>query len=96
VLFVPVKHFQFSDPGIVSELRETETSFHICLTANNFAKYVELKLKDSDGIFSDNFFDLHANEPMTIHLEKALLSQSLTLEQLREQLQVSSLYQLYD
>jgi beta-mannosidase len=96
VLFVPAKHFHFAAPDIALELTESDSSFHIRLTANNYAKYVELQLTETDGIFSDNFFDLHANEPKTVILDKTLLTKRLTLELLRSQLKISSLFQLYD
>jgi beta-mannosidase len=94
-LFVPVKHFHLAPADIALELSETENSFHIRLTADNFAKYVELQLSETDGIFSDNFFDLHANESKTVTLDKAFLKNSISLEQLQDQLKTTSLFQLY-
>lgn len=94
VLFTKAKHFDFIDPQIHVELQETDSAFAIVLHANAFAKYVGLELARIDGIFSDNYFDLSAGEVKEVLLDKSRMSGQATLEQLKEQLQVTSLYDL--
>jgi beta-mannosidase len=94
VLFTRAKHFDFLDPQLRVELQETEQSFELIVHADAFAKYVGLELRAADGIFSDNFFDVSAGDPKIVLLDKSRLSAPLTLEQLKEQLQVTSLFDL--
>lgn len=95
VLFTKAKHFEFTDPQIHMELKETETQFELTLHAAAFAKYVGLELSHADGLFSDNYFDLSAGKTKVVQLDKRRLSEPLTLEQLEEQLQITSLYDTY-
>ena len=70
------------------EALEQEDRFEICLTADGFAKSVCLGLKETDCVFSDNWFDIHGEEPVRITVRKADLSEPLTLDSFREQLTV--------
>jgi beta-mannosidase len=94
VLFTKAKHFDFLNPQIGVDIKETEHAFAISLSAQAFAKYVGLQLTDADGRFSDNYFDLSAGAAKEVVLEKNDLSEALTLEQLKNQLQVTTLYDL--
>ncbi|MNI40419.1 hypothetical protein D3C73_946420 [compost metagenome] len=94
VLFTKAKHFEFKNPQIRVELKETANQFELSLQAEAFAKYVGLELTEADGLFSDNYFDLSAGKAKTIQLDKSRLSEPLSLEQLQAQLQITSLYDL--
>jgi beta-mannosidase len=57
------KHFNFIDPKLKIECNDNE----ITVTANAYAKNVELYSNDSDFVLSDNFFDLNA-ESVTVKI----------------------------
>jgi beta-mannosidase len=94
VLFTKAKHFDFLNPKISVEIKETETAFEIALHSQAYAKYVGLQLAEADGQFSDNYFDLSAGNVKEVLLDKSKLSETLTLGQLKEQLQITNLYDL--
>ncbi len=58
VLFCPPKHFQFKDPGLTVRLDGDE----IVVSAEAYAKSVEIRNENDDLILSDNFFDLNGGE----------------------------------
>lgn len=58
VLFTAPKHFEFEDPG----LSYTVTGDEITVTAQKYARFVEIDSPDSDFILSDNYFDLNGGE----------------------------------
>ncbi len=58
VLFTAPKHFEFKDPG----LSYTVNGDEITVTAQNYAKFIEVDSPDSDFILSDNYFDLNGGE----------------------------------
>jgi beta-mannosidase len=95
VLFVKAKHFQFQDPGITAEIDESEDGFTIRLRATRFAKYVELQLEDVDARFSDNYFDLTPGVTRTVHLKKRHLSRGLSIDEIRQQVRLRSLFDTY-
>ncbi|HEY5584116.1 MAG TPA: glycoside hydrolase family 2 protein [Ruminiclostridium sp.] len=96
VLFVKSKHFAILDPQISTMVFEEEDSFIIEVSSKSFARFVELDLKNSDAIFSDNIFDLSANTVKRVEIKKGNLSQELTLQALRDQLSVRSLFDTYE
>lgn len=96
VSFVPAKHFSFENPKIAADVRQTEAGFAVSLTAESFARFVELRLAGADAIFSDNFFDLSAGESREIFVRKEDLSRSLSAGEFRKELQVRSLFDSYE
>lgn len=56
VLFCPPKHFAFLDPHLSVE----QTGREIIVTAEAYAKGVEIVFPDSDVLLSDNYFDMDA------------------------------------
>jgi beta-mannosidase len=56
------------------------------------ARFVELQLDGVDVVFSDNYFDLPAGQPVTISCP---LPEGWTLEQARRSVLVCSLYNSY-
>lgn len=96
VLFVKSKHFGLLDPHISTMVFEEEDRFIIEISSKSFARFIELDLKNSDAIFSDNIFDLSANSVKRVEINKENLSQELTLDALRDQLSVCSLFDTYE
>ena len=87
-LFVRPKAFRFVPAGIAARVAETDRSFSVTLTADRFAKGVRLSLRDADCVFSDNWFDLHPGEPVTVTADKA--GPGIPFEAFREQLEITS------
>ena len=58
VLFCPPKHFRFVDPGLSVRAEGNE----IIVTAQHFAKGIEIRNDNDDLILSDNFFDMSGGE----------------------------------
>lgn len=94
-LFVPAKHFNFKPAKISYSLKELEDRFLISLSSDTFAKFVELDFKSLDGIFSDNYFDLSANEMKNIEILKSKLSKDISIMEFEEELQIKSLVDSY-
>lgn len=93
-IFVRPKAFTFENPHIKADFSETEKSFAITFTADCYAKSVCLELAEADCVFSDNWFDINGAEPVTVEINKADISEELTLEQLKEQLKIMSNFDL--
>lgn len=96
VLFVKSKHFEFFNPEISITSFEEKDKFIFEITSKAFAKFIELDLKDSDAIFSDNFFDLSAGHIKRVEIKKENLSEKLSLDVLKNQLTVRSLFDTFD
>ena len=89
-LFVRPKSFDFVTPIIDCRINKTGGLFVLQLTASCFAKSICLSLKDHDAVFSDNWFDIHGNQTVTVTLPcKGTLS-GLNSESLRSQLIIES------
>ena len=84
-LFVRPKDFLFMKPGVFSQVFELEDSFAVTLIAENFAKSVFLSLSETDAVFSDNWFDVHGEEEVTVTIPK---QPGLTVEEIKRQLKV--------
>ena len=95
VLFVKAKHFQFENPGITAEVEEGVDAFTIRLQAQRFAKYVELQLQNVEARFSDNYFDVTPGLTRVVQLKKSNLSRWLTLDEVRQDFRVRSLFDTY-
>ena len=88
--FVRPKAFDYLPVRISAGVREEGDRFAITLRADGFAKSVCLSLRDADAVFSDNWFDLHGEEPVTVTLRKADLPAGMTAQELSEQLEIRS------
>lgn len=55
VLFCPPKHFRFADPCLTVEADGDE----LVVTAEAYAKSVEIQNEDQDMLLSDNYFDIN-------------------------------------
>ena len=69
-LFVRPKEFEFLPAKISADIKDHGESVAITLSADNFAKSVCLSLYDGDCVFSDNWFDIHGSEPVTVTADK--------------------------
>ena len=58
VLFTAPKHFKFKDPHLKARISGDE----IIVTADAYAKSVEIDSLSSDFLLSDNYFDMNAGE----------------------------------
>ena len=86
-LFVHPKDFLFMKPGIYAEVFELQDVFAVTLIAESFAKSVCLSLSETDCKFSDNWFDIHGDEEVTVKIPK---QPGLTAGLIREQLKIMS------
>ncbi len=82
-LFVRPKEFDFMPAEVNADIEDSGDSFTITLTADCFAKSVCVSFRSLDCVLSDNWFDIHGNEPAAITLPK---QDGLTADMLREQL----------
>ncbi len=82
-LFTRVKSFRFLPAEIRCEVSEEPQAFAITLRANAFVKSLCLSLRDADAVFSDNWFDLHGDEPVTVTLPKDGELQGMSADDVR-------------
>ncbi len=88
LLFAKEKNIALPDPELHWDMTQEGEHLVIAVTANAFARYVELQLDGADTVFSDNFFDLFACQ--TIRIE-CPLPDGWTMEQAKRALRVRSL-----
>jgi beta-mannosidase len=91
-IFVPNKHLELSNPALKAEAHAEGDLVTITVTARSLARFVELSLDCADVVFSDNYFDLPANQPRTI---TAPLPAGWTPDQFKQALRVKSLYESF-
>jgi beta-mannosidase len=96
VLFVKSKHFSFENPEVTVDIKEQGDKFIFNVSSKAYARFVEIDFKDNDAILSDNYFDLSAGEVKTLELEKGNLSKQASLEELKKQLKVRSLFDTFE
>lgn len=94
VCFVKYKHFSFEKPDIKTKIWNDNGRLKVTVSAEHFAKFVRLDLKETDAVFSDNYFDLVGGEEKTVSILRA--EQTLTTETLKKQLTVTSLFDTYE
>lgn len=94
LLFVKPKHFDFLNPGIKAGVTEKGNRFIITLESEAYARSVELSLKNEDCRFSDNYFDLSAGCIKEVEIYREGLPEGLNLDDIRDQLEVLSLYDI--
>ena len=87
-LFVRPKAFSFLPARIAVNAAEEENAFRLTLSADVYVKSVCLGLKTHDGIFSDNWFDIHGGCPVTVTLPKSGELAGLSAEDLEKDLQI--------
>lgn len=94
VLFAKPKHFEFLDPQLEIDVEDAGDKFVLAVSSKAYAKYVELDLKEADGKFSDNYFDVSAGSIKKVEVEKAGLSRKLSLEEFKNMLKARSAYDI--
>jgi beta-mannosidase len=90
--FVPTKHLSLVDPQITSAVTLKEGLLDIELSARSLARLVECSLAGADVVFSDNYFDLPAQQ--VIHVT-APLPAGWDLVTAQAALKVRSVYDTY-
>ena len=80
------KAFLFRSAQITCDVREEGNDFALTLTADCFAKSVCLSLRDADCVFSDNWFDIHGDQPVTVFVPREGALSGLSAGDLLEQL----------
>jgi beta-mannosidase len=84
VLFVPPKHFSFKKPAYSVETFEGGDHFVISVKADTFCRFVRVKIKNEDPVFSDNYFDITGKEGVKIKVSKDQLKKTYTEESLKD------------
>ncbi len=92
LLFVPEKHFKFLDPKIKTEISGSDRRFTVTVSADRFAKGVELAFADTDAVFFDNYIDL--TSPAPIKIPFTVTGGIQTAEHLKRVLLVKSMYEI--
>jgi len=90
--FAPTKHLSLTDPEIAAQLHVDGEQVHIELTSHSLARLVEVTLEGADVVFSDNYFDLPAENTVNI---SAPLPQGWTASQAQAAFKVRSVYDSY-
>jgi beta-mannosidase len=90
--FVPTKHLSLVDPKIHAEVALKEGLLAIELSARSFARLVECSLTGVDLVFSDNYFDLPAQQVTSI---TAPLPAGWDLARAQAALKVRSVYNTF-
>ena len=80
------KHFRFKSPNITFCVTEETGGYRIQLKAEAFAKGVFLDLKKYDCSFSDNWFDIHGEEPVSVWVGRDTISHAIDRNELEENL----------
>jgi beta-mannosidase len=87
--FVPNKHLKLTDPRLTVQVEQQGEYAIIAVTAQSFARFVEVSVSGADVIFSDNYFDVPAGWTIEVHCPVPV---GWTVAQLRDAVSVRSLY----
>jgi beta-mannosidase len=88
--FCANKHLELVDPQLaVTVAADSDGNFVFTTKAASLARFVELAVAGTDVVFSDNYFDVAANQAVTV---TATLPQGWTVAQAQQAVQVRSLY----
>jgi beta-mannosidase len=90
--FTPIKHLELAEAEISMEAREEDGMLIILLKARSLALLVEVTLRGTDAVFSDNYFNLPAGRGVEICCR---MPTGWTLEQAKTALQIRSVYDSY-
>ena len=92
--FAPFKELKNSKPTITPEIIATKErgKFRVRLSADKFAKAVYLAVRDHDGFFSDNYFNLAPGREMVVDFRSRA---PLSLEEFRKRLQIRSVFDAF-
>jgi beta-mannosidase len=90
--FTPIKHLELAEAEISMEAREEDGMLITLLKARSLALLVEVTLRGTDAVFSDNYFNLPAGRGVEICCR---MPTGWTLEQAKTALQIRSVYDSY-
>jgi beta-mannosidase len=90
--FAPTKHLSLVDPQIKDDVTLKDDLLSIELSALSLARLVEISLTGADVIFSDNYFDLPANQVTSV---TAPLPAGWDLARARSALKIRSIFNTY-
>jgi beta-mannosidase len=82
----PTKSIVLPEPHIHSEIERAGDGFNVTLTSQVVARSVYVSFGEHDAEYSDNYFDLLPNSPVTIHV-----TSRATLEALRSAIRIQTL-----
>lgn len=91
-LLTPEKHFKFLDPKISAEIVGSERRFSITLSAQAFARMVEISFKGHGAVLYDNYFDITSSSPVRISF--TLTDGISSAKELQEALTVRSIFSI--
>lgn len=89
LLFVPPKYFEWQNPNVKAEIHDIPEGVEIILTADCFARYVEVDFEEADVVLSDNYVDITSNKPV-----KLTAKTEYTAEEFTKQLKLQSVYEI--
>lgn len=69
-VLIPYKHLDLKPCQVQAEVVEDKEGYTITLTSDTYAAFVELDFGDADVIFSDNYFAITDDRPVTVRFEK--------------------------
>ena len=84
------KNIDFPKADISKHSTVYKDGFYVTVESNVFARAVFLSIDGIDNFFSDNYFDLLPNDPVTIHVKS-----SLSKTEFDKQLQITSISDAY-
>jgi beta-mannosidase len=90
VSFVPDKYLKLQKPNFKSALIDNDGLFALEISTDTFVKYLEVKVLGEDIVFSDNFFNLLANQKRTI-----TFNSKLKRNEVLNKLKINCLYDTY-
>ena len=93
--FVKPKHFRYPDTSYEVQVADAGDWYDVTVRSDAFSNYTELSLAETDGVFSDNFFDITEPSGRTVRLYKDRLSQDPGAAALQAQMKVRSVAQTY-
>ena len=85
-----------TNPKLDIDIIENDNSFTLVINCKFYAKFVEIDFTEIDAIFSDNYFDLSAGDIKTIQVKKEDLSSLVSIDELRQQLKIRSLFDTFE
>lgn len=89
LLFAPPKHYEWMNPNVVAEIQDIEGGVEITLSADCYARYVEVDFEEADVVLSDNYVDITNAEPV-----KLVAKTEFTADELKKQLKLQSVYDI--
>lgn len=93
-LLAKPKQFYFKNPEIAATWEETDDAYTLTLTAKELARRTTVDFTHADVILSDNCVDLLPGKPITLSIAKSGLNDNITLDVLKNGLEIMSCYNI--